>query len=199
MPEHLNARRSATAQSGFACWLALLLAGMTACGAEPVKIAALLLPDATGRVAQPFVTTNKAVAFFFVSTECPIANKYAPEIQRLQKEFPAVSFWLVYPNKGESDEAVRRHVAEFQHRAPALRDPNRELVRLAKARVTPEAAVFTADGKLRYHGRIDDRHADFGKQRPQPMQRDLADALRAITHGKEPASRSVRAVGCPIQ
>src|SRR5687767_11600084 len=130
--------------------------------------AELELPQADGRTAKPFATTNLAVAFVFVATECPISNRYAPEVQRLRAKFPEIQFWLVYPNVTESDEAVMKHAKEFGHKAPVLRDPKRKLVQVARARVTPEAAVFGRGGELLYHGRIDDRQVDFGKERPEP-------------------------------
>ena len=176
----------------------LAVIGSLALAAPRGKMDALRFPQADGETARPFATTNRIVAFIFVSTDCPIANRYAPEIQRLQKRFPETAFWLVYPNIRESDEAVRRHLKDYQHQAPALRDPKRELVRRASVRLTPEAALF-ANGDLVYHGRIDDRHVDFGKQRPEPTRRDLQDALQALREGKRPRKAGGRAVGCPIQ
>jgi hypothetical protein len=161
--------------------------------------AELELPQADGRIAKPFAVTNVAVAFVFVGTECPISNRYAPELQRLQARFPAIRFWLVYPNISEADEAVTKHAQEFRHRAEVLRDPKHKLVKLARARVTPEAAVFSPRGELLYHGRIDDRYVEFGKERPEPTTRDLENALEAVLNGKAPAPPVKPAVGCPIQ
>ena len=62
----------------------------------------------------------------------------------------------------------------------------------------PEGAVFTPAGRLAYHGRIDNRVADFGKERPAPTQRDLHDAIEAVLAGKNPRSASEPAVGCRI-
>jgi hypothetical protein len=162
--------------------------------------AELELPQADGRTANPFATTNTAaVAFVFIAMECPISNRYAPEVHRLRAKFPEIRFWVVYPNVAESDEAVRRHAKEFGHEAPVLRDPKHKLVRLARARVTPEAAVFSPRGELLYHGRIDDRQVDFGKERPEPTRRDLENALKAVRDGETPRQPAGRAVGCPIQ
>lgn len=176
----------------------LLLWGAVGCGAGDSNI--LELPQADGKAARPFEATNvAAVAFIFMSTECPISNRYAPEVQRLQGKFSKTAFWLVYPNRGESDEAVKKHLKEFRHTAPALRDPQHKLVRLASARVTPEAAVFSASGELLYHGRIDDRNVDFGKERTEPTTRDLEAALNAVVKGETPRRAGGPAVGCPIR
>jgi hypothetical protein len=180
--------------------LALLFLGSVGNGAERVS-KELELPQVSGKTTKPFGQTNvAAVAFVFVSTECPISNRYAPEVQRLHEKFAQkIGFWLVYPNGGESDEAVSKHIKEFKHAAPALRDPRHQLVRLAEARVTPEAAVFSPRGELLYRGRIDDRNVDFGNARPEPTTRDLENAIRAVLNGDKPVTAATRAVGCPIR
>jgi thiol-disulfide isomerase/thioredoxin len=175
----------------------LVFVAVSGCdGRAPIDIE---LPRPDGKSAKPFETTNAVVAFIFVSTECPISNRYAPEVQRLQEKFGKVGFWLVYPNASDSDEEIRKHLQEFRHTAPALCDPKHKLVRLAGVRVTPEAAVFNSRGELLYHGRIDDRHVDFGKQRPEPTRRDLENALSAVLNGQAPQKAAGPSVGCPIQ
>ena len=62
--------------------------------------------------------------------------------------------------------------------------------------VTPEVAVLSADQKLLYRGRIDDRYIDFGKDRPEPTVRDLERALDAIVAGKPVPVAETRAIGC---
>jgi len=139
----------------------------------------------------------------FVRTDCPIANRYAPELRRLQDLFAqkGVAFWLVYPDPAEKPEAIRRHQRDFGLAFRALRDPQHELVKAARATVTPEAAVFVAgpDGPhMVYRGRIDDRYVDFGRSRPAPTTRDLRDLLQALTAGSTLTPRTTPAVGCFI-
>ncbi len=184
--------------------LLLLFALATGCGAGQSTVAPekLSLPTMDGKTLAPFGRNNaKVIAFVFLGAECPISNRYAPEVQRLYDKFTAqgAALWLVYPNGGEMDETVRKHMKEFRYNAPALRDPKHELVRLAKVRVTPEAAIFRRSGELIYHGRIDDRNVDFGKERPEATSHDFEEALNAAINGKTPKAAGGRAVGCPIQ
>ena len=72
------------------------------------------------------------------------------------------------------------------------------LVRRAAATVTPEAAVFAADGRMVYRGRIDDWYVSFGKSRPAPVKRDLRDALEAALVGREITDSRTTAIGCYI-
>src|SRR5262249_24959657 len=150
----------------------------------------LALRDVDGREVRPLQEPAAAASvFLFVRTDCPISNRYAPEVRRLHERFAArgVVFWLVYPAPAESPEAIRAHVKAFGYPMRALRDPEHALTAAAGARVTPESAVYaTSNGAARlvYHGRIDDRQVDFGRARPAPTRRDLEDVLAAVVEGR---------------
>lgn len=162
---------------------------------------ALQLFDLNGRAVDPFqrAAGARAVVFLFTSTDCPISNRYAPEIQRLYHAFSGrgVRFFLVYPNPADRPATIREHATSFGYPAEALRDPHQTLVKLAQATITPEAAVFVK-GQLVYHGRIDDRFVDFGVDRPAPTVRDLDDALAAVLAGAPVKHPVTQAVGCYI-
>jgi hypothetical protein len=81
---------------------------------------------------------------------------------------------------------------------PALRDPQHALVKRAKAEITPEAAVFDREGKLIYHGRIDNWYVEFGNSRVAPTTHELIDAIRAAISGKSVAESFAKGVGCYI-
>lgn len=133
----------------------------------------------------------------FVTTDCPISNRYAPEVQRLAGRFAGkVEFTLVYPVPTDSDAAIREHVRTFGYTVPWQRDRSQALVKKTGVTVTPEVAVIDSAGTVLYRGRIDDRYIDFGRDRPQPTVRDLERSLDAILAGKPVPVRETRAVGC---
>ncbi len=142
----------------------------------------------------------RPAVFIFVRTDCPISNRYAPEVQRLASRFKSdgLQFFLVYPDPDEAPAAIRKHLQDFNYSLEALRDPQHALVKKAKAQVTPEAAVFSATGRLLYHGRIDNRYVDFGRDRPEATERDLENVLQAISEGKTSRFVSKPAIGCYI-
>lgn len=144
---------------------------------------------------------TKAVVFIFTATDCPISNRYAPEVRRLESTFEpkGVVFRLIYANPADQPAAIREHVAAFQYSSgtEALRDPAHALVKFTGATITPEAVVVV-NGRVVYHGRIDDRFVDFGVDRPAPTRRDLADALTAVMTGKPVAQPVTQAIGCYI-
>jgi hypothetical protein len=156
--------------------------------------------DLSGNAVDPFAGHAAARVLIFVRTDCPITNRYAPELKRIYNEFASrgVTFWLVYPDRDENPAHVRSHVAEFGFPGTPVLDPGQELVSRAHARVAPEAAVFDSSNKLVYHGRIDDRWVDFGKSRPDAQVHDLEDAIAATVAGKPVAHSATRAVGCSL-
>jgi hypothetical protein len=157
--------------------------------------------DLKNHPVDPFQASDaKAIVFIFVRTDCPISNRYAPEIQRISQKYTlqGISFWLVYPDPDTVPDEITKHMKEYGLPSEVLRDPRHVLVKRAGVRVTPEAAVFTPDGREIYHGRIDDRTVDFGKDRPEPTRRDLQDALDAVLNGRPVPNRTTLAVGCYI-
>jgi hypothetical protein len=159
--------------------------------------------DLEGRRVQALPPGPGPTVLVFTRTDCPISNRYAPELRRLGERFArrGVAFRLVYADAAETPVSIRAHMRAFGLRGDALRDPRHELVRLAGATVTPEAAVFVPDPsgpRMVYRGRIDDRAVDFGRARPEPRTRDLADVLDALLAGRAPTPRTTTAVGCFI-
>lgn len=174
---------------------ALLLATAGTAAAGPVRVV-----DLAGKPVDPLVLPPGRVAtvLVFTTTDCPISNRYAPEIQSLAAQFAkqGVAFTLVYPVSTDTAAVVREHVTKFGYALPVVRDTAQELVKHTGVQVTPEVAVVGAGGAVLYRGRIDDRYVDFGKQRPHPTDRTLERALEAIVQGKPVAVRETQAVGC---
>ena len=143
---------------------------------------------------------TKAIVYIFTTIDCPVSNRYAPEIQRLQQRFAprGVLFRLVYPSRSDRDPDIREHVKQFGLGGiEAVRDPDLALVKFTGATITPEAAVVVGE-KLVYHGRIDDRYVELGVERPAATTHDLADVLTAVLAGKPVAHARTPAVGCFI-
>ena len=161
--------------------------------------AELTLRDLDNNPVQPMrQAASGATVFLFTRSDCPISNRYAPEVNRIAQEFPQVRFWLVYVEPHRSAEALRRHAAEYGYPFGGLIDSKHQLVKLAQARITPEAAVFIG-GTLVYRGRIDDRYIAFGKARQAANVHDLEQVLQASAAGKRLPFRETKSVGCFIE
>jgi len=156
--------------------------------------------DLSGKAVNPLkAAAGKVVILIFVRTDCPISNRYAPTIQRIIAEYSGKSvFWLVYPDKAETPEAIRKHDGEYGYKIGALRDTQHSLVKVSQVKITPEVAVFDASERLVYHGRIDNWYVDFGRARSAATTHELDDAIQAALAGKLPSVRVTDAIGCYI-
>jgi thiol-disulfide isomerase/thioredoxin len=155
--------------------------------------------DLDGRVVNPFADTSKVVVLVFLRRDCPVSSRYAPIIHQISKKHAdSTSFWLVYPDKSDSPQEIRKYLADYGYHLPALRDPEHALVKLGHVQITPEVAVFDRNHQLVYDGRIDDWYIELSRPRPAPTTHELEDAIRAAAAGKSVARNEVRGVGCYI-
>jgi thiol-disulfide isomerase/thioredoxin len=141
-----------------------------------------------------------AVVLYFVTTDCPLSNGYAPEMNRIEQAYAprGVLFFAVQGDTTIPDEEVRRHAREYGYRFPALLDPHEVLARHTGATVTPEAVVLSPEGAVLYLGRIDNKVEDFGKTRVEATEFDLRDTLEAVLAGRPVPHPRTRALGCAI-
>src|SRR4051812_43031512 len=61
--------------------------------------------DLNARSANPLRTAqSQPVVLLFVRTDCPVSNRYAPEMERLYRAYAPrhISFWLIYPDADTS-------------------------------------------------------------------------------------------------
>jgi hypothetical protein len=162
---------------------------------------AIRLLDPDGHSVEPLSSSSaKATVLIFTRTDCPVSNRYAPVIQKLNQGFASqgVAFWLVYVDRHQSKEEIRQHIRDYGYRMNAVLDPAHILVKFAGVRVTPEVAVFSSDAKLLYRGRIDDQYVYLGKSLPAPTRHDLELALNSILEAKPVPDKTTPAVGCFI-
>ena len=173
-----------------------------ACGREVEREVELARPspsDLAGNSIDPLAANGRPDLILFLRSDCPIANRYAPEIARIGLRFgEQVDVWLVYVDPDETPAKIREHVADYRLPGTPLRDPEQSLVARAAVEVTPEAALFDAQGQRTYRGRIDDTYVAYGKARAQPTSHELIDALVALLEGRAPAIAEAPAIGCPL-
>jgi hypothetical protein len=179
----------------------LLLAGSATVAAVAAGRSAPGVLDLDGRPIDPLAVTSsdaRAHVLVFTTTDCPISNRYAPEIARLATAYAArgVRFWVVYPVPGDTPDRIRTHVTQFGLNLPIARDTRAALVKQTGVSVTPEVAVIDRQGHVAYRGRVDDRYVDFGVDRPAPTTRDLDQALTNLLAGQPIEPKTTRAVGC---
>ncbi len=143
---------------------------------------------------------QKASVYFFIAHDCPVANSYVPEMNRISAKYKrsGVAFFAVYTEKDVEKYIILKHNKEYGFQFPATVDSSHTIAKLLGAKVTPEAVVLDNKGILKYRGRIDDLYVAFGQRRPAPTHRDLRAALDAILSGKKWQLKTTKAIGCFI-
>src|SRR5690242_9125409 len=86
---------------------------------------------------------KKAVVLFFSSTDCPLANAYVPEMNRMRQAYSArgVAFYAVQGDATIAAAEVVRHAKEFSFAFPYLFDPNESLATFTGAIAVPMLGV----------------------------------------------------------
>src|SRR5436305_14342970 len=155
----------------------LALLASTATRATHLSLGVL---DLNGNPIDPFAAAARVRVFLFVRSDCPITNRYAPELHRISSEFSREGLALsrVYADNSETKAAIEEHGREYGFPGTALRDPEHRLAKRSHATVAPEAAVFEVHGKLVYYVRIDDIYLAIGMSRLETQHQDLFNAPR---------------------
>ena len=162
----------------------------------------LSVTDITGTRVTPLSPAAGDVhLLIFVTPDCPVANRYAPEIDRIAAAYAdrRVRTFLIYADPSLTPARIRTHLLEFHRalRATVIVDKGWLLANETGATVTPEAVVLTVAGRA-YRGRIDDWYVALGKSRAAAASHDLRDALDAVLTGT-PVKPASPAIGCYIE
>jgi len=163
--------------------------------------AAVQMYDLDGRALSFFQPSGKISLLFFISSDCPISNSYAPEIQRMCQGCGAkgVACSLLHEDVEVEPGAMRKHLEDYRFRGiPAVSDARRAAAKQSEATVSPEAVLVDREGEIRYRGWIDNFYPALGKPRQQVTIHDLRDALDAVLAGKPVANPQTQALGCYI-
>jgi peroxiredoxin len=144
--------------------------------------------------------TARAVAFFFIGAECPISNRYAPEINRIVTAYSTrgVAFYGVQSDPDIRPAVALRHAQDYGFDFPVLLDPAQTLASRTGVILTPTAVILSPAGELLYRGRIDDRNLDFGKYRDAGVKPDMRLALDAVIAGRPVPEKYTKPVGCAL-
>ncbi len=143
---------------------------------------------------------TKVTIVYFVTHDCPISNRYMPEIRRICEEYSQLGArcLLAYVDPTITVGQIREHQRIYGIDQATVHDTDRAIVNLAGASVTPEAALFDSLGRVIYRGRIDNLYAALGTPRRRATEHDLRNALDESLAGKAVTRPRTQAVGCFI-
>ena len=140
---------------------------------------------------------DKLVVLMFIAVECPYSNAYNDRMRDMAAAYAGkgVQFVGINSNSTESVADAVAHAKAHGHTFTIVKDPGNKVADLYDARRTPEVFVIGKDGKLMYHGRIDENYEDASKVASP----DLKNALDALLAGQPVAKAETKAFGCTIK
>ena len=137
----------------------------------------------------------------FSCNHCPFVKAWQDRIASIGNAAKGKGVGVIVINSNDPASYPEDSFAEMQKRAqqlgftfPYVVDATSDVARAFGATRTPEAFLFDKDGKLVYHGAIDD-----SQKADQVSARYLQDATDALVSGKQIANKETKFVGCGIK
>lgn len=161
------------------------------------------LPTTEGGVASlaDLSSAAKAVVVAFWCNHCPYVRAWEDRFMDVARDYAprGVATLAICANDaqshpGDSFEAMAERAVERGYPFPYARDDSQEVPRAYGAERTPEVFVIDAEGRIAYHGAIDD-----STEEDAVSARHLRAALDAVLAGEAPALAETPAVGCTIK
>jgi len=138
----------------------------------------------------------------FTCNHCPYALAVWPRLIRHAAAFRqgGVNTVAINPNihpdyPEDSIPAMKDKIIEWGVDFPYLADETQQAAHTFDAQCTPDLYLFDKDGKLYYHGRID----DYWKDETKVAQQELAPAVDAMLAGQSAPQPQHPTIGCSIK
>ncbi len=136
--------------------------------------------------------SRKLTVVAFTNTTCPVSKKYAPTLQRLEKEWAAKGVTFLFVNPTKTDKPANHgFTGRYVH------DTEGTLTAAFGATSTTEVFVLDSARTLQYRGAIDDQYG-LGYAIDAPRNHYLTVALADLLAGKIPVVRATTAPGCEL-
>ncbi len=143
--------------------------------------------------------TADAAAVVFVATKCPYSNAYNERYNEfaasIRKFAPKrVAFFAINSNVTEPLDEIKKHASDHKFTFAVLKDEGSKIADSFGAERTPEAFLIDKQGKVLYHGRVDDDSEGTAVKR-----KDLFLAAEEHLSGKKISTAETKAFGCSIK
>lgn len=145
---------------------------------------------------------NDAIVLIFSCNHCPYVQAWEDRIIDIQTDYNDKGVQIIAINANDEKKYPDDSFAKMKERSRNkgfnfiyLRDETQEVARSYGAERTPEVFLFDQQGKLQYHGAIDDNF----RESKEVKQHYLRDALNSVLKGETPPMVETRPVGCTIK
>lgn len=144
--------------------------------ADPISMVGRYAPDfelpgtdgAVHHLAR-YLDHAQAIAIVFLSSACPITLQALPRIQALLAEFESQGFRVIGISANDRIQVAQDDLPQMMEFAgrygltfPYIRDVTQDVARTFRAICTPEVFLLDGEGRVCYHGLLDDSPADPG-------------------------------------
>lgn len=176
---------------------------------EPLPIGASLpdperkMKDIAGtEVSFKDVMNKKGLLVMFSCNTCPVVHAYQSRTIEVCSYAKTKDIGVILLNSneasrndGDSFDDMKDYAGEQHYNWPYAVDEKSVMANAFGATRTPECFLFNAEGKLVYHGAIDDN-----QNGPDEVTRKhLRVAMDEMLEGKEVSVKKTRSVGCTIK
>ena len=147
------------------------------------------------------VAGKEGTLVIFTCNHCPFVKAWQGRMASIGNAAKGKGVGVIVINSNDPAAYAEDSFSEMQKRAqqlgftfPYVVDVTSDMARAYGATRTPEAFLFDKNGRLVYHGAIDD-----SKEADQVAKHYLQDAIDALVGGKEIAIKETKFVGCGIK
>jgi hypothetical protein len=161
------------------------------------------MKDISGReISLQEAKKENGLMVMFICNTCPVVKMNADRVKQVCAFAAAHQVGVVLLNSNEAERDGGNSYSDMQSFGKeqgfqwyyAL-DKNSEIADAFGAARTPECFLFDKDGKLAYHGAIDDSPGD-----PDQVKRHhLRSAIDELSAGKQVSVKETRSIGCSIK
>ena len=148
------------------------------------------------------ISTAKGLLVVFTCNHCPYVKSWQDRMVDLGNAAVKKGIGVVFVNSndpqivpGDDMKGMKELATAKKYGFPYVADAGAVMAVAFGATRTPEVFLFDADGKLAYHGTIDDNSQDAKAVKT----RFLADAIGAVAAGKAVTTQETKAIGCSIK
>ena len=170
---------------------------------SPIPNPEIKMKDITGKeVSLKDAKTSKGLLVMFSCNTCPYVIKNQTRAYEACKYAQGMGIGVAILNSNEakrgdddSYDAMKSYGKDQGYNWFYLVDYNSKLADAFGANRTPECFLFNADGKLVYHGAIDDNPQDAASV----SRKHLIQAIDETLAGKDVSVKESKSVGCTIK